>query len=342
MAPLRSFTSLRRYVGSGDDWRQAVWNRWLVSYLTPRTEEGRSEEGADRPDAKDAASGFPSDGPRASAHENAAREKSAEPEQPVREGGVPFEGPPSPAAEPASTMVHRQTAARARLDALSEQLYAVEETLDALRQRLHGRDVAERRSTQRMMELVERMVETVERQSEVLERSIATLERVERRLARVDRWVRPAGIESIPPPSASGIVALGGGAAASPSDDGLRAPSMSGSLGDMSVATLLSMFELEKRTGWLVIEGEQDQVRFDLLEGSVVSASFNDRVGDPVEVLRLALSWRAGSFSFRHVTVLSGNAAARGVGELLLEASRQNDEAVRVLDDVTPASALSR
>lgn len=341
MAPLRSFTSLRRYVGSSDDWRQAVWNRWLVSYLTPR-----SEESADGPEANGAEGSSGSDGPRGSAPEDAAREESVEPELPTQEGGTPFEGTPfegtpSPVGETAS-MVHRQTAARARLDALSEQLYAVEETLDALRQRLHGRDVAERRSTQRMMELVERMVETVERQSEVLERSIATLERVERRLARVDRWVRPAGIESIPPPSASGIVGLGAGAAVSPSDDGLCAPSMSGSLGDMSVATLLSMFELERRTGWLVIEGQQDQVRFELMEGSVVSASFNDRVGDPVDVLRLALSWRAGSFSFRHVTVLPGNAAARGVGELLLEASRQNDEAVRVLDDATPASALPR
>lgn len=342
MAPLRSLTSLRRYVGSGDDWRQAVWNRWLVSYLSPR-DEGRDDLESARNGMSNGSSGAAGSDESSLAgsslaesgagHEGAPPEEAAEPQERSKRDSFSDEG--SLSTGDSGAMARRQMAARARLEALGEQMYAVEETLDGLSQRLQVRDVAERRSTQRMMELVERMVEAVERQSEVLERSITTLERVERRLARVDRWVRPAGIESMPPPpSPSGIVGLGAGSAVrlGSSDDGSSGPSMSGSLSDMSVPTLLSMLELEKRTGWLAIEGDSERVRFDLLEGSVVRGFVQDRLEDPVDVLRTALCWRAGNFSFRHIGVMPGDSPPRSVGELLLEASRQNDEAVRVLD----------
>src|SRR5690606_12247441 len=125
---------------------------------------------------------------------------------------------------------------------------------------------------------------------------------VERRLARLDRWVRPSGVESVPPPPATdpsgmntggingagagsgGINVTGINAAAinavgnlrfgvteEVSPPSQRVPSMSGSLGDMSVGTLLSMFELEKRTGWLTIHGDRDNVRFELLDGAVAN-----------------------------------------------------------------------
>lgn len=235
----------------------------------------------------------------------------------------------------------RQLAARARLEALSEQMFSVEEGLDALGQRLQIREVTERRSTQRMMELIERVVEAAERQSEALERSIATLERVERRLARLDRWVRPSGVESVPPPPVPSTVTPMNGHGGHPEvrvalgDEpppvAPRVPSMNGSLSDMSVATLLSMFELERRTGWLIVEGERERVRFELLDGAVVRGRIGDRAEDPLEVLRAAIGWRVGTFSFCPVAVVAGPYPARSVGAMLLEASHQNDEAVRIV-----------
>lgn len=342
MAPLRSLHSLRRYVGSGEDWRQAVWNRWLVSYLTPKsegpTEEKADDKGADAPRSTAEAERSTVEAERSGAEEEpngARRQTSARAADTPRESAVPDSEPRvRERTLPLDGAVEqRQLAARARLDALSQQLFAVEEGLDALGQRLRVGEITERRATQRMMELIERVVETAERQSEALERSLATLERVERRLARLDRWVRPTGVESVPPPEAgSGVVGLG-----SPSvrvqvgEEPLsqRIPSMSGSLSDLSVATLLSMFELEKRTGWLSIESERGRVRFDLLQGSVVGARIGDRSEDPLDVLRTAIGWRLGTFSFSPVAVVASDFPARSVGALLLEASHQNDEAVR-------------
>lgn len=353
MAPLRSLNSLRRYVGTADDWRQGVWNRWLVSYLTPR-EDGEStpREEAEGDDAgSDATVHDVHDasvhGDEARSHEDAVPTRGAEqsPDAPSRVAAERRDSGPVPLSDDGtepSAVERRQLAARARLEALSEQMFSVEEGLDALGQRLQVREVTDRRSTQRMMELIERVVEAAERQSEALERSIATMERVERRLARLDRWVRPSGVESVPPPPAatSGIVgvnghggphevrvALGDEAPATAP----RVPSMNGSLCDMSVATLLSMFELERRTGWLTIEGERERVRFELLDGTVVRGRIGDRAEDPLEVLRAAIGWRLGTFSFCPVAVVAGSYPARSVGAMLLEASHQNDEAVRIV-----------
>jgi hypothetical protein len=106
---------------------------------------------------------------------------------------------------------------------------------------------------------------------------------------------------------------------------------MSGSLSEMSIATLLSMFELEKRSGCLSIEGERHQVRFDLLDGTVVGGHVDERAEDPLDALRTAIGWRTGKFSFCPGPVAASDYPPRSVGALLLEASHQNDEAVRVV-----------
>jgi hypothetical protein len=322
LAPLRSITSLRRYVGSSDDWRQAVWNRWLVSYLTPRPE--------------DAEGGGQAAEPRSSAALDAASVVECPPPPSAqRPAGVSVSGPLD-----ADRAESRPPSARARLEALSQQMCSLEEGLDAVCQRLNTRELSERRSSKRMMELLERVAEAAERQSEALERCITSLERVERRLGLFERWVRPPSAEGFPPaPLSSDIVGLGvgsgvgSGGACGWSADTLppsQRPSISGSLGDMSVATLLSMFELEKRTGWLAIDGDTDRVRFELLDGSVVRGCVNDRFDDPLDVLRTALNWRVGTFSFCHGPVFPGERTSRSVGAMLLEASHQNDEALRM------------
>lgn len=343
LAPLRSLNSLRRYVGSGEDWRQGVWNRWLVSYLTPKS-EAVAGEGGIRTDG-DAHPATPAESKRtesspgeASSGEPTAQELSADEPRPEGPRGRERRAE-EPTAGDASVVEQRQLAARARLEALSQQMYSVEEGLDALCQRLHVGELTDRRATQRMMELIERVVETAERQSEALERSLVTLERVERRLARLDRWVRPAGAESVPPPPLgtsplmSSIVGLEGALRHTAHEEppSRRVPSMSGSLSEMSVATLLSMFELEKRSGSLSIEGERHEVRFDLLDGAVVCGQVDDRSEDPLDVLRTAIAWRTGRFSFCPGPVATSDYPPRSVGALLLEASHQNDEAVRVV-----------
>lgn len=321
MAPLRSFHSLRRYVGSGEGWRKAVWNRWLVSYLTPPEDEAAPDaaEGVARPDgaSEEAA---PSSSERGSGAVSQRKSEAPPPE------------PPSQAWE-TGAVEHRQMAARARLSSISQQMFSVETALDSLSDRLSVRELNERRANQRMLELIERVAETADRQSEALERTLATLDRVERRLAQVDRWVRPSDVETIPPPpnpsSVIGLGALRRRASVQGSGPVRQTPSTSGSLGDMSLATVLSMLELERRTGFLTIDGDQERVRFDLLNGSVAGGFVNDQPEDPLEVLRMALGWRTGTFSFYNGQVVPSGYPTRSVGALLLEASQQNDEAIR-------------
>src|SRR5690606_34062490 len=71
---------------------------------------------------------------------------------------------------------------------------------------------------------------------------------------------------------------------------------MSGNLSDLSLATLLSMFELEQRTGRLTVEGSGSTVCFDLSGGLVVGARLDGSEHDAVEALRRAIDWHEGKF----------------------------------------------
>ncbi len=107
-------------------------------------------------------------------------------------------------------------------------------------------------------------------------------------------------------------------------------PVVSGSLPELSLATLLSMFELERRTGCLSVEAATgEKVRFDLYAGAIVACALDGESAEVVECLREALSWREGRFCFRHIDILPGAAPPHSIGSLLLEATRQYDEALR-------------
>jgi hypothetical protein len=101
--------------------------------------------------------------------------------------------------------------------------------------------------------------------------------------------------------------------------------SMHGSLSDMSLGTVLAMLELERRTGRLRVSADDGSIAcFELREGAIAASRINESDIDPVECLRQLLGWRDGRFWFRQSVA---DDAPRGVGSLLLEATRQNDEA---------------
>jgi two-component system, OmpR family, response regulator len=104
-----------------------------------------------------------------------------------------------------------------------------------------------------------------------------------------------------------------------------------GDLAQMSVATVLTLLELERRSGRLKVRGEGGNVALlELSEGKLAAGTMNDQPANSTELLRDVLRWKKGTFSFR-----GGQGAAEDSGEqqkiggLLLEAMRLEDESRR-------------
>ena len=68
---------------------------------------------------------------------------------------------------------------------------------------------------------------------------------------------------------------------------------------------------------------------FELNEGTLAGATLEDKVEDSTVVLREALRWKNGRFTFRSAEVAPITGSRQAIGGLLLEAMRLEDEARR-------------
>lgn len=101
-----------------------------------------------------------------------------------------------------------------------------------------------------------------------------------------------------------------------------------GDLGQMSVSTVLTVLELERRTGQLrVRNGSGATAVLELAEGALSAATLDGHERVLTELLRNVLSWREGKFQFRSTTDAPPPARRHSLSELLLEAMRLEDEA---------------
>lgn len=102
-----------------------------------------------------------------------------------------------------------------------------------------------------------------------------------------------------------------------------------GDVAQMSITTVLTLLELERRTGRLKVRGpNEEEVRLELRDGELVSATLGDSAVEPEAILRDMLRWNAGSFQFRSVEVAPGS-EARNVSGLLLNIMTLEDETNR-------------
>jgi two-component system, OmpR family, response regulator len=108
-------------------------------------------------------------------------------------------------------------------------------------------------------------------------------------------------------------------------------PAIRGDLGQMSLTTVLTLLEMERRSGrFKVRTGGPKTAVLELVEGQLVRALMDDAPADPVTVLRTTLAWRTGRFWFRPEPVASSeNAGRQSIGALMLEVLRLEDEARR-------------
>jgi two-component system, OmpR family, response regulator len=104
-----------------------------------------------------------------------------------------------------------------------------------------------------------------------------------------------------------------------------------GDVAQMSVATVLTLLELERRSGHLKVRGEAGQVALlELVLGKFASGTLDDKPWSSTDLLREVLRWKKGSFSFRgSESSASDSGEQQKIGGLLLEAMRLEDESRR-------------
>jgi len=105
----------------------------------------------------------------------------------------------------------------------------------------------------------------------------------------------------------------------------------SGDIAQMSVATVLTLLELERRSGHLKVRSDSGKIALlEVEHGTLANALLDDQPIEAMTVLRETLAWKKGSFTFRGAVTASLSAPPRpSIGGLLIEAMRLEDEARR-------------
>jgi hypothetical protein len=317
------------------DWSRGVWKHWLSNIFQPPVEPPMPSS-VPAPAPKEVANTAPSnDLPKSRLDSSCTDSRS---------------GPP----DSASAREVRRLELRARFDALSDRLMAVEDGLDTLLRRSAQRDKLERRSDQQSVEMIDNVAASGERQATVLEGLLNTVSRLEHAvsrlengLSRVERALGERGRRDSHFPTAGSQPPRNGSPSQFPESQLApreRAPGSSrtsdidetepnevsginGYLSDVSLSTVMAMLEIERHTGRLKVATDDGMLAsFELAEGSVVSSRLSENDADPLQTLRTALCWKQGRFWFRQQAAEAPTFPPRSIGSLLLEATRQNDE----------------
>jgi CheY-like chemotaxis protein len=110
-----------------------------------------------------------------------------------------------------------------------------------------------------------------------------------------------------------------------------------GDLSAFPLASLLMMFEMERRSGTVhVVAVSGKRAQLTLADGLFASTEVGGEQRPALEVLREVLSWRAGRFSFQPKESGTLPAPRASVGALVLEAMRLEDEEKGPLPELSP------
>ncbi|MBL9020298.1 MAG: response regulator [Myxococcales bacterium] len=103
-----------------------------------------------------------------------------------------------------------------------------------------------------------------------------------------------------------------------------------GALTEVALASLLTMFETERKTGQLAVTRDQSVAWIDFVEGKIVRARSSSNDNDSRAVLMDVLDWQAGYFELSAGTPAVAHPELQGsITHLLLEHARLRDEATR-------------
>lgn len=111
---------------------------------------------------------------------------------------------------------------------------------------------------------------------------------------------------------------------------GSESPAFRGDLAFMSVATMLTLLEMERTAGVLKVQNDDKSTAIlEIAYGAIASFKLNDRPKSVLDGLREVLRWKHGRFAFRAKPIAVSVANRPRINQLLLEAMRLEDEAGR-------------
>lgn len=117
------------------------------------------------------------------------------------------------------------------------------------------------------------------------------------------------------------------------------APGLRGSLHDIALGTLLSLFEFERKSGVLSLMRQGETSRLFLADGRILKLDAPGPGSAKTRIMKL-LDWRDGQFEFAPTAVTGKDEVNIPVTALLLEHARRSDEA-KATHQVVPAQLSS-
>ncbi len=96
--------------------------------------------------------------------------------------------------------------------------------------------------------------------------------------------------------------------------------SFRGDLEHMPLASLLTLLELERKTGSVSVKSGKRRAKLELADGHVASGSIDGITMDPVAVLKDALEWSDGTITFRAREAAARPPRARSIRMILADA----------------------
>ncbi len=120
-----------------------------------------------------------------------------------------------------------------------------------------------------------------------------------------------------------------------------EASAIEGDLGQMSIATVLTILEMERRSGSFEVVSKKRRATLDIAAGFVVSGVVGGTRVSALAAVRTMLGWNVGRFSFTPTTAKDPPLHQKSIGAFLIEAMRLEDESTRAELDLPPSRRRS-
>jgi DNA-binding response OmpR family regulator len=99
-----------------------------------------------------------------------------------------------------------------------------------------------------------------------------------------------------------------------------------GDLSQISIPAMLTILEMERRSGLFDIHSEGRRAQLEIVAGRMTMGAALDRPVGPLAAVRIVLRWHTGRFAFRSIPLRAPPPDAPSISEVLTEALRLQDE----------------
>jgi DNA-binding response OmpR family regulator len=111
-----------------------------------------------------------------------------------------------------------------------------------------------------------------------------------------------------------------------------------GDLGQMSIATVLTVLEMERRTGTFEVISKKRRAQLEIVGGAVLEGAVGGTRVSALTALRTMLGWNVGRFAFLPTAHRDAPGTTKAsLGAFLIEAMRLQDEATRADLELPPS-----